>query len=144
MTYKTPTFKGNEHEKQWFLVDLKGKVLGKAATQIANLLRGKNKPDFSPHMICGDYIVAINAKDIKLTGNKMADKEYFTHSGYNSGLKTTTASKLVDKKPEELIKQAVFGMLPKNRLRKEMMLNFKIFSGQEHTHSAQTPKSIEI
>lgn len=142
--YKTPSFKGGKSEQKWFLVDLKGKVLGKAATEIANILRGKNKPSFSANMICGDYVVAINAQEIKLTGNKMAAKEYVRHSGYPGGMKSTSAEKMILEKPEELIRQAVFGMLPKNRLRKKLMLNFKIFSGQEHSHEAQQPINIEL
>lgn len=145
MMYKTPTFKAAKKEDQkWYIIDLKDKVLGKAATEIANLLRGKNKPGFSPNTICGDYVVAINAQEVKLTGKKLSDKEYVTHSGFPGGIKKTPAGKMLQEKPEELIRQAVFGMLPKNRLRKKMMLKLKIFSGAEHTHDAQQPVSIDL
>lgn len=143
--YKTPTFKAvSKDDQKWYIIDLKDKVLGRAATEIANLLRGKNKPGFSPNVICGDYVVVINAQQIKLTGNKLNAKEYVTHSGFPGGIKKTPAVKMLAEKPEELIKQAVFGMLPKNRLRKKMMLKLKIFSGAEHSHEAQQPVSIEL
>ncbi len=141
---KTYSQKPAEIKREWFIIDLKGKTLGKVATEIANILRGKNKPTFSPHVDCGDYVIAINAKEIKLTGNKLEQKTYYRHSQYPGSLKQITASKLKEQKPEKIIINAVNGMLPKNKLRKEIIKKLKVFPGSEHTHEAQKPKILEL
>lgn len=129
---------------KWYLVDAQNKTLGKLAVDIANILRGKNKPDFTPHMDNGGYVVVINAEKIKLSGKKLDDKKYYRHSGYMGGLKETTARELLEKKPTDLILNAVKGMLPKNKLRAVFLKKLRIFSGEEHTHTAQKPEPISI
>lgn len=141
---KTTIPKIKELKREWYLIDLKGVTLGKAATKIADILRGKNKATFTPHLDCGDYVVVINAQDVKLTGNKLDDKIYYSHSGFPGGLKEKTAKVMLEEKPEDVIKKAVFGMLPKNKLRKVFMAKLKVFSGEEYAHAAQQPKTIEI
>jgi len=127
--------------RQWWLFDLEGKTLGRAATVIANLLRGKTKPIYTPHADGGDFVVAINADKIKLTGKKWTDKIYYNHSGYPGGFRETTAKDLQTKHPDELIFKAVKGMLPKNNLSAHLLKKLKIFAGPEHTHAAQNPKT---
>ena len=130
--------------RDWYLVDVDSKVLGRVATQIANVLRGKNKPTFTPSVDTGDFVVVVNAAKIALTGKKMSDKTYYSHSGYVGGLKEITAGKLIDKKPEDLIKKAVKGMLPKNKLARHMLKKLKIYAGEAHPHAAQQPKNLNI
>ncbi len=130
--------------REWFLVDVDNKVLGRVATEIANILRGKKKPIYTPSVDTGDFVIVVNAAKIALTGNKMADKEYHHHTGFPGGLKTTTAGKLIEKKPEEIIKKAVKGMLPKNKLARHMLSKLKIYAGPEHPHKAQQPKVLDI
>ena len=141
---KTFSPKITDIKREWYLVDIKGKTLGKVATKIANILRGKNKPIFSPHLDCGDFVVAINAKEIKLTGNKLTDKVYHHHTRYPNGLRTSSAKELLEKKPCEVLRHAVAGMIPHNKLKKDILRKFKIFPGNEHRHSAQNPKILEI
>ncbi len=131
-------------QKNWYVVDLEGKVLGRAAAQIAHILRGKHKPIYTPHVDTGDFVIVLNADKVRLTGNKLAAKTYYRHSGYPGGLKEITAGKLLEKKPEELIKKAVKGMLPKNRLGRQMFRKLKVYAGAEHPHAAQQPKPLEI
>ncbi len=126
-------------EKGWHLIDANGKVLGRLATDIANILRGKNKPIFTPHLDMGDFVVVINAQKVRLTGKKWDQKVYYRHSGYPGGIKSCTAEELRQKKPEELIRHAVRGMLPKNRLGRKMLKKLKIYASEEHPHEAQTP-----
>ncbi len=126
--------------RDWYLVDAQDKVLGRLATQIANVLRGKNKPEFTPSVDTGDFVIVVNAEKIALTGNKLADKIYYSHSGYPGGIKSITAGKQLEKKPEELIRKAVKGMLPKNKIARHMLSKLKIYSGTEHPHKAQMPK----
>ena len=130
--------------RDWYLVDVDSKVLGRVATQIANVLRGKNKPTFTPSVDTGDFVVVVNAAKIALTGKKMSDKTYYSHSGYVGGLKEITAGKLIDKKPEDLLKKAVKGMLPKNKLARHMLKKLKIYAGEAHPHAAQQPKNLNI
>lgn len=137
---KTPLKKPAEHKPAWWLVDLKGKILGRAATQIADLLRGKHRPSFTPQWDLGDFVVAINAAQIRLTGQKWSKKIYYHHSGYPGGLKAQTAKELIQKHPEDLIVKAVKGMLPKNHLALKMLKKFKVYPGGEHPHSAQQPQ----
>lgn len=141
---KTYVPKDGDVEMNWKLADAEGKVLGRLATQIADTLRGKNKPVFTPHVDTGDYVVVVNAEKIKLTGNKMADKVYYHYSGYPGGMKSITAEKLLEKEPEKLIVEAVKGMLPKNKLRKVFMSKLKVYAGPEHPHQAQKPGAISI
>lgn len=139
-TQKTTDLKPKERKQAWWLVDLEGKVLGRVATGIADLLRGKHKPSYSPYMDNGDFVVAINADKIKLTGKKLQDKKYYRHSGYPGGLREQTAQELLDRHPEDLITKAVKGMLPKNFLADQLLTKFKVYAGKEHPHQAQQPK----
>lgn len=130
--------------RNWFLVDVKGKTLGRIATALSNLLRGKEKAFWSPQEDFGDHLVIINAREIRLAKNKTETKLYHWHTGYGSGLKTRTASQLLQKKPEKILYDAVWGMLPRNKLRRHMMKKLHIFPGMEHQHASQSPKSIEL
>ena len=141
---KTYIAKAEEVNRDWYLVDVENQVLGRIATTIANVLRGKNKPTFTPSVDTGDFVIVVNAAKIALTGNKLADKTYYSHSGYPGGIKAITAGKLLEKKPEDLIKHAVKGMLPKNKLARHMLNKLKIYSGSEHPHKAQQPKALNI
>ena len=140
----TKVAKKEEVTREWFLVDADSKVLGRVATEIANILRGKKKPTYTPSVDTGDFVIVVNAEKIALTGNKMADKIYYSHSGFPGGLKEITAGKLLEKKPEEVIRKAVKGMLPKNKLARHMLKKLKVYAGGEHPHSAQQPKVLDI
>jgi len=129
--------------KKWYLVDAEGKVLGRLATQVASILRGKNKPNYTPSMDLGDYVVIINAEKIKVTGNKLKGKVYRYHTGYPGGLKSTTLEVLMQKKPELVIKKAVQGMLPHNKLGRATIKKLKIYPGEEHPHQAQKLEKID-
>ncbi len=131
--------KEGEIQRQWYLIDVENKVLGRVATKIAVMLRGKHKPFYSPHLDVGDFIVVVNAKHVVLTGRKDKDKKYYRHSGYPGGLKVQTAGEIREKRPEDLIRKAVWGMLPKNKLRKQLMRKLKVYPGAEHPHEAQQP-----
>ena len=141
---KTFVAKENEVSKKWYIVDAKDKVLGRMATQIASRLRGKQKPIFTPHMDTGDFIVVINADKLVLTGNKWDDKIYYRHSGYIGNLKQISAKKLLEKKPEDLLRFAVKGMLPKNSLGRRQLKKLKIYAGSEHPHHAQQLEKLEV
>lgn len=140
----TKVAKKEEVTREWFLVDADSKVLGRVATEIANILRGKKKPTYTPSVDTGDFVIVVNAEKIALTGNKMADKIYYSHSGFPGGLKEITAGKLLEKKPEEVIRKAVKGMLPKNKLARHMLKKLKVYAGGEHPHEAQQPKVLDI
>ena len=140
----TQVAKQSEVNRSWFVVDLDDQVLGRAATEIARVLRGKHKPIYSPSVDTGDFVIVVNAEKVKLTGNKLADKKYYHHTGFPGGIRSITAEKLIEKKPEELIKKAVKGMLPKNKLGRQMIKKLKIYSGGEHPHSAQQPKALSL
>jgi large subunit ribosomal protein L13 len=141
---KTFVAKKEEVARDWYLVDAENLVLGRMATAIANVLRGKNKPTYTPSVDTGDFVIVVNAEKIALTGNKLADKTYYSHSGYPGGIKSITAGKLIEKKPEDLIRIAVKGMLPKNKIARHMLSKLKIYSGSEHPHKAQLPKALTI
>ena len=141
---KTFVAKEHEIEKNWHLIDASDKVLGRLATEIANILRGKKKPIFTPHMDAGDYVVVVNAEKVVLTGNKLEKKTYYRHSGYVGGLKQTTAKEMLEKKPENLIKLAVKGMLPKTSLGRRQLTKLKIYAGPDHPHQAQKLEKLEI
>ncbi len=136
--------KKEEVERNWYVIDAKGKVLGRLASLIAQRLRGKHRPDFTPHVDAGDFIVVINADKIKLTGHKLDQKIYWRHSGYMGGIKLTPAKKMLEQKPEEVLRLAVKRMLPKNRLGRKMLKKLKIYRGESHPHTAQKPKVLEI
>ena len=136
---KTYNPKKDDIEKKWWLVNADGKVLGRLATEIAILLRGKNKPQFAAHVDTGDFVVVINAEKIQVTGNKMEDKKYYSHSQYPGGLKTQSLKDLLNKKPEEVIKKAVWGMIPKNKLGRAVYKKLKVYKGPVHPHEAQNP-----
>jgi len=141
---KTYVAKEQEISKRWYLVDAKDRVLGRLATQIAMRLRGKHKPIFTPHADTGDFIVVINANKVTLTGRKWDKKIYYRHTGYIGGLKEISAKKLLEKKPEDLLRFAVRGMLPKNSLGRRQLKKLKIYSGSEHPHQAQQLEKLEI
>jgi len=140
----TQVAKESDIKRAWFVVDLEGKVLGRAATEIARVLRGKHKAIYTPSVDTGDFVVVVNADKVKLTGTKMADKVYYSHTGFPGGIRSITAEKLVAKKPEDLIKKAVKGMLPKNKLGRQMFRKMKVYAGVEHPHAAQQPKELVI
>jgi large subunit ribosomal protein L13 len=141
---KTYMQKKQEQNLEWFLVDATDKVLGRVATKIADLLRGKDRPDFTPHLDGGRGVIVINVDKIKVTGNKAADKRYYWHTGYPGGVKFKTYEELMESHPEKPLYSAVKGMLPKNKLRDQMMTRLRIFTGEAHPHAAQQPKTIEI
>lgn len=126
-----------DRDPKWHLVDAEGKVLGRLATEIANILRGKTKAEYTPHTDAGDYVVVVNAEKIKLTGDKMTDKVYLSYSGWIGGQKETTPAQLMEKRPERIIEMAVKGMLPKNRLARQQIKKLKVYAGSEHPHKAQ-------
>jgi large subunit ribosomal protein L13 len=140
-TYLTPV---NEIKKNWYVIDAEGKVLGRLASEIAARLRGKHKPNYSTFIDVGDFIVVINAGKVKLTGNKLENKKYYRHSGYMGGLKEQTAKELLEKKPEEVVRKAVRGMLSKNTLGRAQLKKLKIYAGKEHPHQAQQPVALEL
>lgn len=141
---RTYSAKEKEIEKKWLIVDAKDKVLGRLASEVARRLRGKHKPVFTPHADTGDYIIVINAAKIRLTGDKLDKKMYYRYSGYMGGLKEISARKQLAKKPEELIKHAVKGMLPKNSLGRRQGKKLKVYAGPEHPHEAQQPEPLEV
>lgn len=141
---KTYSAKPKEIERKWFVVNATDKVLGRLASQIAFRLRGKHKPTYTPHVDTGDFIVIVNAEMVKLTGNKWSDKIYYHHTGYIGGLKEQSATKVLAEKPEELIRRAVRGMLPKNSLGRLLLKKLKIYTGTEHPHQAQKPEELSF
>jgi large subunit ribosomal protein L13 len=133
-----------DRERNWVLVDAADQTLGRLATQLADILRGKRKPQYTPHVDVGDFVVVINAEKIAVTGNKRADKRYYRHSGYPGGLKSRTLGDMLERRPEEVIRKAVRGMLPRNRLARRQITKLKIYAGPEHPHAAQKPEPLEI
>ena len=138
---KTYSLKKEDVSRDWFVLDASDKVLGRLATKIADRIRGKDKPSFTPHTDGGDYVIVVNAEKVKVTGSKFTDKKYHTHSLYPGGLKTRTFKDLNEKNPEKIIENAVKGMLPKNKLRKEIIKKLKVFRGPNHDHESQKPKN---
>ena len=141
---KTYLVKKEEVERRWYLVDAEGKILGRLAAELAKMLRGKNKPKFTPHVDNGDFVVVINAEKVVLTGKKMKDKMYYHHTGHPGGIKEISAEKLLAKKPAEVLRIAVKGMLPKTTLGRKMLTKLKVYPGRNHPHEAQMPVSIEV
>ncbi len=141
---RTPIVKKEEIKRKWYLIDAEGKILGRVATKIAEILMGKNKPTYTPNVDTGDFVIVINAEKVKVTGKKLLDKVYYKHSGYLGGLKKETLFSLLKRKPEFVIKHAVKGMLPKNKLGRRMIKKLKVYRGCQHPHQAQKPEVIEI
>jgi len=141
---KTYSVKANEIKREWYLINAEGKTLGRLASEIAKILKGKHKPIYSPHLDCGDYVIVINAEKIHVTGRKLDQKIYYRHSGYPGGLKSITLREQLAKHPERVIKAAVKGMLPKNRLGRKMLKKLKVYAGDSHPHQAQKPKVLEL
>ena len=140
----TPMPKENEIERKWYVVDAEGKVLGRLATRVATILRGKHKPLFAPHLDVGDHVVVLNAEKIHLTGRKLQNKQYRWHTGYIGGLREVSAEKMLKTHPERVIEWAVQGMLPKNRLGRAMAKKLKVYRGAAHPHQAQRPQVLEV
>jgi len=141
---RTYVAKPTDRERNWLLVDANGKTLGRLATQIADVLRGKRKPTYTPHIDTGDFVVVVNAEKIAVTGNKRADKLYHRHSGYPGGLRTRTFEQMITRRPEEVIRLAVKGMMPRNRLARKQLTKLKVYAGPQHPHVAQQPAEMEL
>ncbi|MFQ6000411.1 MAG: 50S ribosomal protein L13 [Anaerolineae bacterium] len=141
---KTYATKPEDIERRWYVVDAEGKILGRLASEVAKILRGKHKPYFTPHLDTGDYVIVINAAKIRVTGKKLDDKIYYRHSGYPGGLRSTTLAEMLKKRPTRVIRLAVWGMLPHNRLGRAMMRKLKIYEGESHSHQAQKPQPLEF
>ena len=141
---KTVSAKKETVRRDWYVVDATDKVLGRIATEIANRLRGKHKPEYTPHVDTGDYIVVVNADKVRVTGNKVTDKIYYRHTGYPGGIKETSFGKLMETYPERAIEMAVKGMMPRNKLSRAMLGKLKIYAGGDHPHTAQQPKPLEL
>ena len=141
---KTYSAKPGDVERKWYVVDLDGQILGRAATEIATILRGKHKPQFTPHIDTGDFVIAVNVDKIKLTGNKLTDKKYYRHSGYIGNLKSISAGEVMESNPDRVLRAAVQGMLPKNTLGRAQLKKLKIYTGPEHPHEAQQPATLTL
>lgn len=141
---KTYSAKPREVEAKWYLINAEGQTLGRLASLIANILRGKNKPQYTPHIDTGDFVVVINAEKIKVTGKKMKEKNYYSHSGYGGGFKTETLEHLMNRRPDEAMRKAVKNMLPNNKLRQGRMARLMVFPGADHPHAAQKPKTMKL
>lgn len=144
LSYKTVSANKATVEKEWFVVDAKDEILGRLASKVAKILRGKHKPSFTPHVDCGDNVIVINAEKVKMTGQKMATKQYVRHSGYPGGQRTETPEQLLGKKPQAIVERAIKGMLPKNRLGSELFRNLFVYVGESHPHEAQQPKNLDL
>ena len=144
LSYKTISANEKTVNKEWVLIDAENEVLGRLATKVAMFLRGKYKTNFTPHVDCGDYVIIINAEKVKLTGEKLTDKQYVSHTGYPGGQRFATPRELMAKKPYAVIEKAVKGMLPKNRLGRELFRNLHVYAGTEHPHQAQQPKTVNL
>jgi large subunit ribosomal protein L13 len=141
---KTYTVKAGEIERRWYVVDAKDQVLGRLASSIATILRGKHKPTYSPHLDVGDFVIVVNAKDVRLTGKKASQKTYFRHSGYMGGDRQIPFKRMRERHPDRIIRLAVKGMLPKNTLGRAMLRKLKVYAGPEHPHEAQLPEPLEF
>ena len=144
MPTKTWNAKPGEVERRWYLVDADAKTLGRLATRIADALRGKDKPQYTPHVDTGDFVVVVNAEKIAVTGNKLDDKVYYRHSGYPGGIRSRTLREELERRPTEVIRKAVKGMLPRNRLARAQLTKLKVYAGPEHPHSAQDPEELQL
>ena len=144
LSYKTVSANKDTVQKEWVLVDATDQILGRLASRVAMILRGKHKPSFTPHVDCGDNVIIINAEKVKLTGNKSTQREYVRHTGYPGGQRTETVESLLKRRPVAVVERSVKGMLPKNRLGSELFRNLHVFEGDTHTHEAQQPKKIDL
>jgi large subunit ribosomal protein L13 len=144
MSVRTYIPKVSEIEREWFVVDAEGQTLGRIATRIATIVRGKHKPTYTPNMDVGDYVIVINAEKVRLTGRKEEQKNYYRHSNYPGGLTTTSFQRMIEKHPERVIEYAVKGMLPGSTLAKQQLLKLKVYAGPDHPHAAQQPKTLEL
>jgi len=144
LSYKTVSANRDTVEKEWVLVDAGGEILGRMASKVAKILRGKHKPGYTPHVDCGDYVIVINAEKIKLTGNKVDQKEYVRHTGYPGGQRFSTVPQMMAKKPTFVVEKSIKGMLPKNKLGSQMFRNLHVYAGPDHPHEAQKPKVINL
>jgi large subunit ribosomal protein L13 len=139
---KTYVATPENRQRDWVLFDADGATLGRLATQIADALRGKLKPEYTPHCDTGDFVVVVNAAKVRVTGNKLQQKRYYRHSGYPGGIRSRTLAEMMDRRPEEVIRKAVKGMLPRNRLARQQLSKLKVYAGSEHPHAAQRPKDV--
>ena len=144
LSYKTVSANNETVQKEWILVNAENEILGRLASKVAKILRGKHKPSFTPHVDCGDNVIIINAEKIRMTGNKWTDKEIFSHTGYPGGQKRLSPEVIMKKNPTRLVEEAIKGMLPKNRLGRQMFRNLRVFAGPEHDHESQQPKEIKL
>ncbi len=144
LSYKTVSANAKTVNKQWVVVDAEGEILGRLSSKIAMIIRGKNKPEYTPHVDCGDNVIVINADKVKLTGNKLNEKEYVRYTGYPGGQRFTSPKELLAKHPERVVEKAVRGMLPKTKLGKQLYGNLFVYAGAEHPHAAQSPKTIKL
>ena len=136
--------RSEDFEKKWYIIDGEGKTVGRLSTTIATILRGKDKPQFTPHADIGDFVIVVNADKVKFTGKKWEQKKYYWHTGYPGGIKSITAEDLVKKKPGEIIRKAVWGMLPKNKMQDKLISRLKVYAGNEHPHVSQQPENLEV
>ncbi|MGH2957054.1 MAG: 50S ribosomal protein L13 [Solirubrobacterales bacterium] len=146
MTASTKTYQATsqDRERDWYVVDAEAKTLGRLASQIADVLRGKRKPTYTPHVDVGDFVIVVNAEKVAVTGNKREDKLYFRHTSYPGGIRSRSLGDLLEKRPEEVIRRAVKGMLPRNRLGRQQLRKLKVYAGPEHPHRAQKPEQLEL
>jgi len=131
-------------ERNWYVVDASGRTLGRLATQVADALRGKRKPEYTPHVDTGDFVIVVNAEKIAVTGDKLAQKRYYRHSGYPGGLRSRTLREMLERRPEEVVRKAVRGMMPRNRLGRKQLTKLKVYAGPDHPHAAQRPEPMEV
>lgn len=144
LSYRTVSANKATVNKEWIIIDAQNEVVGRLCTRIAMILRGKHKPNYTPHVDCGDHVIVVNADKVRFTGNKWAEKEYIRHTGYPGGQRTVTAAGLLQKKPIAVVEKAVKGMLPKNRLGSALFRNLHVYAGTEHPHEAQQPKTVNL
>jgi len=144
LSYKTKSAKKEDVNRKWYVVDAEGEVVGRLCTKIADVIRGKHKADYTPHVDTGDYVIVLNADKVRFTGQKWAQKEYITYSGYTGGQKRRTAEEMRAKRPEQIVRAAVKGMLPKNKLANKMINKLFIYTGSEHPHAAQKPEDLKL
>ena len=141
---KTYVAKPDDRQRDWYVVDAEGQTLGRLATSLADMLRGKREPEYTPHIDTGDFVVVINAEKIRVTGDKLNSKRYWRHSGYPGGIRSRTLAEMLEKQPEEVIRKAVKGMMPRNSLARKQLLKLKVYAGPDHPHEAQKPETLEI
>jgi large subunit ribosomal protein L13 len=144
LSYKTVSANKETADKKWFIVDAEGQTVGRLASKVAKVIRGKHKPNFTPHADCGDNVIIVNAEKVSFSGTKLVDKTYIRYTGYPGGQRMTTAEEMLRKQPERLIEKAIKGMLPKNKLGRQLFTNLKVYTGTEHNHDAQKPEVLNL